>query len=353
MKIDDIAKLADVSRSAVSLALNGKNGVSQKTREKILKIAQDHGYIPRSIVKAEHFIKNNSKILRFVACTNAGIVTEQFESLPFFMELINNLGEHINTSGYSLLVSSIKIEELEKSLSSLEQQQPSSGILLLGTNLSPSQIETVSKIQPNLVVLDTCFETMNVNFVVMNNIYGAYHAGAHLIKLGHKNIGYIESTTRMYNFNMRKKGFFQAMDEFGITVRNKHIYSLPPTTVSSQEEFKKEITKNRNDLPTAFFCECDYMAISAIKSFLELGIHIPNDVSIIGFDNISESQVISPELSTIHVKKDRIASLAVDMLIKQIQKENLDIIKSFVNTELIIRKSCKELIPVNEIKTSK
>src|SRR3954471_23291114 len=351
MKIDDIAKLANVSKSAVSLALNGKNGVSQKTREKVLRIAQEHGYIPRPIIKSDQFFLPNTKLLRFVAVTNAGIVTEQYESLPFFTDLIHNLDKQIGTSGYSLMVSSISIENLQDEITRLEQEQKSAGILLLGTNLTPKQINLVASVQPNIVVLDTCFETLDVSFVVMNNVYGAYQAGQYLMELGHEQIGYVGSNTRMYNFEMRKKGFLQALSENGLKIAETDYFSVSPTVISSQDVFKEKIKNRLNQLPSALFCEADYMAISVIKSLTELGVRVPDDVSVIGFDNIFESQVITPELTTIHVKKDRIALLAVEKLIKQIENNDTDKIKLFVDTELIERKSCVVFTPMeNEIK---
>lgn len=343
MKIDDIAKLANVSKSAVSLALNGKIGVSEKTREKILKIAEEHGYIPRPIIKAEQYFHTNNKILRFVAVTNEGIVTEQFESLPFFMELIKNIDNHTGSSGYSLMVSSINIENLEEEITRLENEQKSSGILLLGTNLTPDQINVVADIQPNLVVLDTCFDTLDINFVVMNNVFGAYQAGKYLINLGHKNIGYVESNIRMYNFNMRKRGFIEALTEENLRVEDHNYFSISPTIIASQDVFTDKIKNNLKNLPTALFCETDYMAISIIKSFMELGIKVPDDISVIGFDNILESRVITPELTTVHVKKDKIALLAVEKLIRIIEKDDTDKIKLLVDTELIVRNSCLEI----------
>jgi DNA-binding LacI/PurR family transcriptional regulator len=348
LKIDDIAKLANVSKSAVSLALNGKNGVSLKTREKILKIAEEHGYIPRPMIKVEQQKQTNTKILRFVAVINEGIVTEQFESLPFFMELIKNIDNQTGSSGYSLIVSSINIEGLEEEITRLENEQKSAGILLLGTNLTPDQINMIAAIQPNLVVLDTCFETMDINFVVMNNVFGAYQAGQYLIDLGHENIGYVESSIRMYNFDMRKRGFIQALTERNLKIEDHHYFSISPTIISSQDAFTDKIKNNLNNLPTALFCETDYMAISVIKSFTELGIKVPDEISVIGFDNIFESRVITPELTTVHVKKDKIASLAVKKIINQIEDNDEDRIKLLVDTELIFRNSCLEFSKTDE-----
>ncbi|RKL68359.1 LacI family transcriptional regulator [Salipaludibacillus neizhouensis] len=342
MKIDDIAKLANVSKSAVSLALNGKPGVSEETRNNILKIAEQNGYAPRTLIKTGAHQKNNSKILRFVACTNIGIVTEQYQSLSFFMELINTIDQTISEKDYSLIISSINSKNLEEEISQLEQEQKSAGILLLGTNLTANQINIVAKQQPKLVVLDTCFETLDVNFVVMNNFLGAFRAGEHLAKLGHKKIGYVQSNSRMYNFDERKRGFMKATSDHNLEVDKNHLYSISPTLVSSQDVFKQKILENGDNLPTALFCECDYMAISVIKALAELGIKSPETISVMGFDNIFEAQIVSPELTTIHVKKDSIATMAVDKLIKQIEENDNAKMKIFVDTELVERKSCRE-----------
>lgn len=343
MKIDDIAKLANVSKSAVSLALNGKKGVSTETRDKILQIASEHGYMTRSFIKPNPQQQVDSKLLRLVACTNDQIVTEHYESLPFFMELIGDINKQISSKGYSLIISSVDSEDLENEITKLEKNQKSAGILLLGTNLNSEQIELISNIQPNLVVLDTCFETLAVNFVAINNVYGAYQAGKYLIDLGHKKIGYIESKARIYNFDMRKKGFSQAMEEHNLEVNEHNHFSISPTILTSQKAFKDLIEHRKDQLPTAFFCEADYMAISVIKSLTELGIKVPEDVSVIGFDNIFESQVITPELTTIHVKKESLALLAVEKLITDIHCEKPDKSKLFIDTEIVVRNSCKVL----------
>ena len=340
MKIDDIARLANVSKSAVSLAINGKKGVSQETRDKILKIASEHGYMARSPIKVEQTQSVNSKLLRLVACINGDIVTEHYESLPFFMELIGDINKQISSSGYSLIVSTVDSKNLKNEVIQLEKNQKSAGILLLGTNLNASQIKLISHIQPNLVVLDTCFETLPIDFVVMNNTYGAYKAGKYLVDLGHKNIGYVQSEARIYNFDMRKKGFLAAMDEHSLTVAKSNFFSISPMILTSQERFKNLIT-SLDQLPTALFCEADYMAISVIKSFTELGIKVPEDISVIGFDNIFESQVIIPELTTIHVKKDVLASMAVRKLIDDIGNDQSDKVKLFIDTEIVVRSSCK------------
>ncbi|MFD0679215.1 MULTISPECIES: LacI family DNA-binding transcriptional regulator [unclassified Paenibacillus] len=340
MKMEDIAKLANVSKSAVSLALSGKPGISEETRFKILKIVKESGYLPRSMIKADK-VYGLTKTLRFVACTNSGIVLEQYYKQPFFMELIHDIEEQCRARGYSLFFSSIQTDNLEDAIDTMETEHESNGIILLGTNLTQEQIRLIAQKQINLVVLDTCLETFNANFIVMNNVMGAYQAGRHLLDLGHRQIGYVQSHSRMYNFNSRKKGFLQALAEEHLSVDDEHFFSVAPTIVSSQDEFMQKIKALKTPLPTALFCECDYIAISTIKSLIELGIRVPQDISIIGFDNIQESTIITPELTTVHVEKGKIAELAVTKLFDMIENGDTVKMKSFIDTQLVVRQSCR------------
>ncbi|MBB6637779.1 LacI family DNA-binding transcriptional regulator [Cohnella thailandensis] len=343
MKIDDIARLANVSKSAVSLALNGKPGVGPETRDKILKIAQDTGYVQRSQVHAQQVYRTN-RFLRLVALTNSGIVLDEFEKQPFFTELIRHIEDQCSSNGYSLLFSSIQGDLLAEEIQRLATDVEASGLILLGTNLTREQVALVSGQIANLVVLDTCHESVSADFVVMNNFMGGYQAARHLIELGHRRIGYVQSKSRMHNFDSRRKGFDAALEEFGLTLAPEHAFTILPTVVSSQEEFLQGWSGLRGDRPTALFCECDYMAISVIKSAHELGIRVPDELSVIGFDDIAEAEVITPELTTIHVEKETIAALAVERLIRLTEQEGRNLhLKTLVDTSLVVRKSTKAL----------
>lgn len=268
MKMDDIARMANVSKSAVSIALSGKNGISAETRSRILKIVKDTGYLPRSMVKADQ-VYGVTKALRFVAFTNSGIVLEQYYKQPFFLELIHFIEEQCRLSGYSLLFSSVSMHHFDKEISKVADENNSAGIILLGTNLSRDQIIKASKIHPNTIVLDANYENLDVNFIVMNNVLGAYQAAAHIHSLGHKEIGYVQSNSGMFNFDSRRHGFNTALKEHGIKLDPRNIFTAHPTLLNAQEEFKEQWVKRtevNKPLPTALFCECDYLAISTIKS---------------------------------------------------------------------------------------
>lgn len=341
MNIEDIAKLAQVSKSAVSFALNGKPGVSPETRDKILRIAQEHGYYHKSFNQTRTPAGQN-RTLRFAALTSSGILTDEYQKQPFFTELIHHIEEQCSAHGYSLLFSSVQGDDPGEEIGKLEQNYETSGLLLLGTNLTKEQIEDISSRIPNLVVLDTCYQTLDVDFFAINNMMGAYQAATHLIELGHRSIGYVQSKNRMYNFDERFRGFRAALQENSLELSKENIYSLVPTAVQAQDDFTAKIRSQQGRLPTALFCECDYMAISVIKSLTELGIRVPHDISVAGFDDIYEAKIITPELTTVHVEKKQLASLAVQRLIERIENKGSDIkTKILVDTRLVERNSVK------------
>ncbi len=346
LKIDDIARLAGVSKAAVSLAFNNKPGVSEQTREHILDIAQAHGYRPRTL-KSDKEIQKPHAIIRFVACKNADIVTEHYDSLPFFNELIHHITDQVKQHGNTLVISSIDIQNLHHELLALEKDQPSAGILLLGTNLTPDMIEPIRSHHANVVILDTCFEYMDASFISINNKLGGYQAGQHLIKLGHRRIGYVRSHTRIVNFVQREEGFNAALHEHQLTVEDGLFFDMHPMRVMPQEGFQQSI-QQLAELPTAIFCENDYIAISAIKSLQNIGVRVPEDVSVMGFDNIFEAKVISPELTTVHVKKDMLAKSAVKLLMEKIDHTDANAVQLVVNTEIVERRSCIPVVVKNQ-----
>lgn len=339
MKMDDIARLAGVSKSAVSIAMSGKPGIGTDTRERILQIAKEHGYNLKSRpIKPEAA----SKALTFLVLANSGIVLDKYYQQPFFRELIHYIEERCRSKGYSLLFSTVDIGQFDHDISSFAEEVRTEGVILLGTNLSSDQIRDIAASIPHLVVLDTCYDTLPVHFVEINNFMGGYQAGTHLTDNGHKRIGYLASDVRIHNFEERKRGFLAALKEAGIADGPAPVFTAAPTILSSQDELKQQIEgvlRSGSPLPTAFFCECDYMAISAIKTLTELGIRIPEDVSVVGFDNISESVIVTPELTTIHVEKERMAKLAVDLLIDSLDRDTTAATKTKVDTTLVERLS--------------
>lgn len=337
MKIEDIARLANVSSSAVSLALNGKAGVSEETRSRILKIVEEHNYVP---LRKSQKKTNQKKKIRFIACKSPDLITEHYQSLPFFNELISYLSSEISEYPYDLVISTFDEESILEELAEVEEEQASAGIILLGTNLSSEQIKEIQEVYQKIVILDTHFPELSSNFVSINNYLGGYQAADYLLNLGHSRIGYVMGIPRIQNFIERKEGFFKRLNENNVILPEKYLFQLPAMEINDGQIIQQNF-KNLSEKPTAFFCENDYMAISLIKLFKRLSIDVPRDISVLGFDNISESKVVSPELTTMQVKKRNIAKQTLELLFPQIENTSLYETRHIqVNTGLIERESC-------------
>ncbi|NQX45482.1 LacI family DNA-binding transcriptional regulator [Paenibacillus tritici] len=352
MNMEELARLAGVSKGAVSLALNGKPGVGQETRERILRLARESGYTGHSKGKGKTAAAEaNATTLRFLVFTNAGLVHEEYYQQPFFRELIHHIEERCRMGGYRLMFSAIEEKHYEQGIRTI-MEEPTSGVILLGTSLESSRIADIADKLPGLIVLDTCFDALPVHFVEINNYMGAYQAGTYLTGHGHRRIGYIASEERIHNFEERQRGFMAAMAEAQVEIPRSSLLAVPPTLFSSQGPLRDKLQHLKDSgqpFPTAFFCECDYIAISTIKALGELGFSIPEDVSVIGFDNINESLIVTPELTTVHVEKERMAAWAVDLFTSSLGVPPVVSTKIKVDTLFIARSSCRRLEPVTDL----
>ena len=239
MKMEDIARLAGVSKAAVSLALSGKPGIGPETRDRILQIAKENGYQPKTRTTGRD---QPAGSITFLVLANSGIVLEQYYQQPFFRELIHYIEERCRSNGYSLLFTSMDMNAFEQDIRAVADEKRSDGIILLGTNLNKTLLESISgRLASPLVVLDTCFETLPIPFVQINNVMGAYQAGAHLCNLGHTDIGYIASDIRIRNFERSRLGFTLALRERMRYCGGKSVFGGTDNS-SSQEALKNQLS---------------------------------------------------------------------------------------------------------------
>lgn len=340
MKIEDIAKLANVSKSAVSLALNGKPGVSDKTRENILKIIEEQNYIPLRNSKP----KVQKNVIRYVACTNQAGIDERFSDLPFFDELLATLAIESGLENIETIISTLtSTNDLVEEIIKLELEKPTDALIVLGTNLTESNVKSIVEVYPNVVIIDNSFSTIEANFVSINNRLGAYQAVEHIAKMGHTQIGYARGEQRIQNFRERKKGFAKAVNDFNLNVSPEHIIVFGGMNIKVNSK-SLEVMNKLDSWPTAIFCENDYIAISLIKTLNNFGKKIPEDISIVGFDNIGECEIIHPEITSISVNKEQLIGQTIKIIKNNILQKSDYKIYSQIGTSLVMRNSVKEIV---------
>ncbi|MEG0750644.1 MAG: LacI family DNA-binding transcriptional regulator [Oscillospiraceae bacterium] len=336
MTIDEIAKIANTSKATVSLALNNKPGVNADTRKRILDIAARVGYVIKKRVSSSAL--KHTGLLKLIAVRKPETSGIHNFGTSFFAELINSIQGRCAALGYNLVYTTLDFDDFVSDIWRQELSQPCDGILLIGTYLDESEIAAVSTLNTRLVVVDhsTLFEP--VNTVVMNNFMGSYVAAKHLISLGHRNIGYLRSVTRISNLEERSRGFFKAASDFSLAFDENNIFSVN-SYLSHSVDNLCDLLKGRGQLPDAFFCENDYNAICLVSALTRLGYAIPHDISVIGFDNVPETRMMNPRLTTVAVDRNAIGVTAVNRLHQMITKEDNISLSILVDVKLIERDS--------------
>lgn len=332
--MQDIAKIAGVSPGTVSNALNDRKGVGKDTKEKIIKIAEEMGYFRNTK-------KNDGKIIRLIKYKKNGHVVAD---TPFFSSLIEACEKECRKNGYELLISQVVYgEHTKEDVHKIVNHHKIDGILLLATEMDESDFKYFEGIEIPMVVVDSYFKEIDYDYVVINNTKGAYSATKYLIDKGHKNIGLLGSNIEIKNFKYRLEGYIKTLNTFGIEFNENNNIYVDPTIEGAYSDFKVYLEKNKDNLPSAFFALNDIIALGAMKAMNEAGISIPNDVSIVGFDDIPFSSYSNPGVTTVKVHTKTMGKTAVKRLMESIENDIEITLKIEINTELIERESVKSL----------
>lgn len=330
----ELATLLHLSESAVSLALNHKKGVSTKTRNKVIEAAHNYGY---DFSKIKHQPAQQGSINLLIYRKNGVVVTDT----PFFDELINGVQKACKDLGYPLtvryLLSSEPVElQLKTTLSS-----DCIGILLIGTEMQQEELTKVTQLKLPVVLLDSSFHNAKIDCVQINNVEGAFEATLHLIKHTQSQPGYLKSSYSINNFEERSDRFFKAIRSSGMSTNACIVHELSPSIDGACADMNK-ILENKEPLAKCYFADNDLIAVGAMQALKEHGKRIPQDISIIGFDNMPICTYLDPPLTTVNVPKEYMGIIAVERLVSILKTACFLPVKFEVNTEIITRSSVTE-----------
>ncbi|WP_407893362.1 LacI family DNA-binding transcriptional regulator [Lacticaseibacillus sp. N501-2] len=331
MNMDDIAQLAKVSKASVSLALNDQPGVSDETRQRVLQIAKAHNYRPR-----RRTTKPVAKpILHFITVNIKGQKQRPSE-LPFFANLIAEISVITQRQHISLQIEALDESQLTNWAKSVSEDDPLFfGTIVLATSLTREQILMFTRSLSKVLILDSDYKDLAVNAVAIDNYLGGFRAASALLQRGYRDIGYVEAVEQYPNYTERRKGFLDKLTDAGIAPTQT--YSVNSMSMQQCTEDEEIFT---HPLPRAIFCDNDYIAIRLMRLALQKGIRIPQELGVIGFDDITEGHIVSPELTTIHVPVHTIAKVAVSRLTELASgKLNEYTFKQLIEPQLIQRHS--------------
>jgi len=329
LTLRDIAKKAGVSITTVSRALNNKPDVSSKTKDKILSIVKKSGYTPNLLAKS----------LRCQKSKTIGVVLADISN-PFFAAIAKGIEDTAHKRGYSIiLVNTDEEYEKEKEALRVLVEKRVDGFLITPVQKEYKDILRIKERRIPLVLLARHFDAIETNSVVNDDELGGFLATEYLIQKGHKRILYISGP--LYNSSAleRLNGYKRALKEHQIQFEEKLVRGYT-AKMGKVYTLMKEIVKEKLNF-TAIFTFSDFLALGVMKAIREEKLKIPDDVAVVGYDDIEFASFLETPLTTVHMRKYRLGMEGTNILIDEIEgkkvgeKPNTLTIKP----ELIVRKS--------------
>jgi LacI family transcriptional regulator len=331
--IYDIAKEAKVSVATVSRVLNDTAPVKGSTRAKIEELIQKYNFQPNAMARS--LLKKESGLI--------GVIVPDLTN-PFFPEVFAGAEQEAQQAGYTfLLCNSIGDYAKESEYLSIMREKRVDGIMFMGGRINLKQCE--EQLAQELVQHASVIPTVLVNGglrntdlirVATDEAAGTALAVRHLVELGHREIGFIGGESHMTTTSIKLRAFRKTLKEEGLEIREEWLLPDSFSIDSGKRQMLKLLSMKQK--PTAVFCVNDYTAIGAIKASVESGLTIPDDMSVVGFDDIPLAHHFIPELTTVSQQAHDLGRTAVKVLKAMMNKEKVKKLTS-LEPQLIVRQS--------------
>jgi LacI family transcriptional regulator len=330
LTMDDVARAAHVSKQTVSAVVNNKSGISEKTRERIRKIMIRLDYQPNLLAGS----------LRGQSSFTVGVLIPSITN-PFYPELVRGIEDEAQRRGYSLfLCNSDENPEKEVEYVQLLRRHRIAGLIAATIQVRPAWIEALKNLAAQripVVVLGASRPSDNVIHIVVNDVEGFAKATSHLLDLGHERIGMIMPPADPNGESPRLTGFLQAHARRGRTVAPELLapggWHVTDGRASTAHLMELPVP------PTAIVAPNDMAAIGAITKLKELGRRVPEDVAVVGYDNIAIAEWYDPALTTVDQPHYQMGALAMQTLLKRLERPGDPAEALTLETSLIIRRS--------------
>jgi LacI family transcriptional regulator len=327
LTIDEIARLAGVSKTTVSRVINNKPDVNRETRRRILSLIEEHDYQPNVFAKAISSQRSH----------NVGLIVPYEADYiflnPFFVEVLRGISTAIDENGYSLLVSYAHAQD---HVGAFKQKKVDGFIVLSPGTLHHGLIDSLVKAGAPFVSTSRLAQEESMVFVDVDNRQGGVLATEHLIGLGHRRIAYVGKPS-LTSSQDRMSGYMHALNEHSIPVLEDLLLVAEGSSERHGYDAMQQLLR-RQVQPTAVFLANDQMAIGAMKALEEAGLRVPQDVSIVGFDDVPMAEFYSPPLTTIRQPAFEKGARATELLIQCLEQETTPQ-SQVLDVELVVRKS--------------
>lgn len=329
--IKQIGELAGVSSATVSLVLNKKKGVGQETRDRVFQAAESLGYRQRRQVGA-----GEARTVRFLRIAKHGHIINPSHRV-FIADYLDGiegearqLGCAIEVATYEHFEPSVILEDLGRG--GIE------GAIVLGTELDEEDFLALRGSPLPLVFIDTFHRSFDFDFVDMDNYSSVFSVIEYLHGMGHRRIGLVKGSIETRNFAERERGFLEGLERFGLPFDRRDLFAIDSTYEQGRIDMAR-LLQGLADLPEALFCVNDLVAYGCISALGEAGFRVPDDVSVVGFDDLPSNAFMNPPLTSIKVSKHRIGQCAMNLLALRLDEPGRPSEKTTVGGELVVRAS--------------
>jgi len=331
LTLDDIAKLAGVSRSTVSRVVNNHPNVSDSARKRVLQVIQNTGFHPNAAARA--LASHRSRMIGLVLPRSVS----SFFSDPYFPRLTQGIAQASNQYDYTLALFLIGTKEDEDSIyPRISRKGLLDGLLVQSGEIGDQLISRLMNSNLPVVIVGRPFHTTNISYIDIDNIAAAFKAVNYLAQLGYRRIGTITGTLVSTAGLDRKEGYLRALVENGMEIDLNLIASGDFTEAGGYGAMQQLLAAR----PDAIFAASDLMAIGATRAMREAGLSIPQDIALVGFDDLPITAQSVPQLTTVHQPIFPFGFKAVEILIDLIENGINPPRRVIMDTELIIRESC-------------
>jgi len=313
VSLNDVAKAAQVSKTLASMVLNGKgklNGISPVTEKKVKEIAAKLKYQPNVFARALRLGKSNM----------IGVIIPNISNV-FYANLVRSIEDEAGIKGYTILTSSSdESEEKERKLLNTFLDKHVEGIILVSAMKSFDKITTIENYETPIVLADRTFYDANFSTVTVNNEKGMLRATEHLIENGHTEISIMSISPSYISTQLERiSGFNKAMAKHEIPIKNEYVVEIPYNKIIKTIEKSIEKWQKKKNMPTAILAANNSIAKACLYCFKKYNINIPNDVSLISFDDIELFRITTPEITAVSQPISDIGTSAVSLLIEKIK----------------------------------
>lgn len=331
--LEEVARLAGVSRSTVSRVINDHPSVRSETRERVWQAIRESGYQPHPVARS--LVTNRTQIIGVVI---PEAVTTLFTD-PFFPLLLRGATEACNVHQYQLMLSLFTAPaDQEEMYRRILRNGYLDGVIIASTSLDDPLISNMLRDRTPFISVGR-YPHESVHYVDVDNVGGARMAVEHLIRLGHRRIATITGRLDMTAGRDRLDGYRQALRTHRLPVEEDLIAEGDFSENSGMVGMQRLLSLS----PSAVFVASDMMAIGAIKALRQVGRQVPQDVALVGFDDIPVASAIDPALTTVRQPIERIGSMAVEVLLSVLEgssEEEASVHRIILPTELVVRASC-------------